>query len=212
MDLRRIFTGGALAVLVLVAGCASVPSAERYVPPPQGATWTTQFSDSGSFGNGVSRGESRMATRMVDGRELLAFEGQQQTLLALPNGNWVGFMAKDGKMTVSFEPASTGWDWPLAAGKSWTREGKIKFHAQNREVTVQSKHVVEAVEEVKVPAGTFQTYRIRTTDTLGNDNIVWYAPEVGLFAKQTLVRSAQHPQGPGRRESELMVFKGPQKY
>jgi hypothetical protein len=208
MDLRHWMKAGTVLLAALLAGCASAPTAERYMPPPQGATWTLQHTDSGSFGAGVSNVGSRMTTRMLNGRELLAFESTQQTVVAQPNGDWVGFMANDGRMLVSFEPVN-GWDWPLQVGNSWTRQAGVRFHAQNRVVPVQSKAVVEAQEQVTVPAGTFWSYRIRTTDSLGTDNLVWFAPELGIFAKQSVTRSAQHPQGAGKRESELMVFKRP---
>jgi hypothetical protein len=99
-----------------------------------------------------------------------------------------------------------GREWPLEAGKNWKRQYKLKFHAQNREAPVENSYVVEAYEEVTVPAGTFKTFRVRSSDTLGNNNVVWYSPELGLFAKQVLQRTEKHPQGPGRRESVLKAY------
>ncbi len=208
MNLRLFARIGTAVLIATVTACASPPSAERYVAPEQGATWTFQFNDSGSYGNGKSVVSSRMAKRVVDGRELLAYENPRQTLLALPNGNWVGFAGPDGKMTVSFDPPS-GFDWPLEAGKSWTRQQTIKFHVPNREVPVRLNSVVEAIEEVAVPAGTFWAYRVRTIDSIGSDNTTWFAPQTGIFVKQLLTRSAQHPQGAGRRESEMLEYKTP---
>jgi hypothetical protein len=211
MNLRLLVRMSTAVLVATVAACASAPLADRYVAPVQGATWTLQHSDSGSYGAGKSVVSSRMAARVVDGRELLAFENPQQTLLALPNGNWLGFAAPDGKMTVSFEPPSS-YEWPLEVGKKWTRQQTMKFHRTGQEVPVRLNQGVEAVEQVTVPAGSFWTYRIRTIDSLGSDNVVWFAPRTGIFVKQLLTRSAQHPQGAGRRESELLEYKTPSRY
>lgn len=43
---------------------------------------------------------------------------------------------------------------------------------------------------------------MRTTDTLGNDNVTWFSPQAGLFVKQSLQRSDKHALGAGRRDSE----------
>ena len=63
---------------------------------------------------------------------------------------------------------------------------------------------VEAYEDVTVPAGTFKAFKVRTTDTMGNDNVVWFSPELGIFVKQNNRRTAQHAQGPGTRDIELV--------
>lgn len=197
--------------LALVAGCAVSPRAERYVAPPAGATWITQHTDSGSYGNGRSEVASRLAQRTWEGETVLGFESPQSTLLAKPTGAWLGTVNAEGKMVVSWSPPLS-WDYPLEVGKTWTRPYKIKFHAQNREVPYDARQIVEAHEEVTVPAGTFKTFRVRTSDTLGNENVVWYSPDLGLFVKQVLQRTDKHPQGPGRRESELKTFTAQQRY
>jgi len=55
-----------------------------------------------------------------------------------------------------------------------------------------------------VPAGTFKAFRVRSTDTLGNDNVVWFAPQLGIFVKQNLRRTDQSAQGAGTRDIELV--------
>jgi hypothetical protein len=37
-----------------------------------------------------------------------------------------------------------------------------------------------------------------------NENVVWFSPELGIFVKQNLRRTAKHPAGPGTRDSELV--------
>jgi hypothetical protein len=55
-----------------------------------------------------------------------------------------------------------------------------------------------------VPAGTFKAFKVTSSDTLGNENVVWFSPELGLFLKQTLRRTEKHPAGAGTRETELV--------
>ena len=205
MDIRTLGLAMLLAAALSVTGCASAPRAERYVAPVVGTTWTYQHQDSGSYGNGTSEAPGRFARRTWDGREVMVFEGPQSSIVAQADGSWIAFVGNDGKATVSWDPP-TPWDWPLEAGKNWKRQYKLKFHAQNREAPVENSYVVEAYEEVTVPAGTFKTFRVRSSDTLGNNNVVWYSPELGLFAKQVLQRTEKHPQGPGRRESVLKAY------
>lgn len=66
--------------------------------------------------------------------------------------------------------------------------------------------MVEAYEDVKLPAGTSKTFRVRTSDTLGNENVQWFAPELGLFVKTTMRRTDKHAQGVGTRDAELTAI------
>jgi hypothetical protein len=45
---------------------------------------------------------------------------------------------------------------------------------------------------------------VKSSDTIGNDNTMWLAPELGIFLKQNLVRTAKHEAGPGTRETEII--------
>ena len=58
-----------------------------------------------------------------------------------------------------------------------------------------------------MPAGTFKAFRVRTIDDAGNDNVQWFSPDLGIFIKQSLKRTAKHAQGPGTREIELISQK-----
>jgi hypothetical protein len=198
-----LWKAAAALLLAMIAGCASAPRAERYAALPPGASWVTQHQDSGSFGSGRSEVASRMAEQVWEGQNLLALQSPENTLLIQPTGPWVAMLAKDGKTAVTWDPP-LHWDWPLEVGKSWTRQYKVKIHAQNRIIPFEARSTVEAHEEMTVPAGTFKTFRVRTTDSIGNDNVIWYSPEVGLFVKAINQRTEKHAQGPGRSERQLM--------
>lgn len=64
-------------------------------------------------------------------------------------------------------------------------------------------HVVANVEEIKVPAGTFESYKINVYDNytgkLSSEH--WYSPKVKWFVKNKTYLAS------GVREEELLSFK-----
>jgi hypothetical protein len=79
--------------------------------------------------------------------------------------------------------------YPLAVGKEWSIARKFA----NPNLTEDGKAKVVAVEEITVPAGKYQCYRIEAkTSQSGKQNswqrswIRWYCPEVKWFAKEIL--------------------------
>ena len=58
-------------------------------------------------------------------------------------------------------------------------------------------------EEIRVPAGTFEAFRVETYETQSGELISeqWYAPEVRWFVKSKIYREE------GVVEQELMSFK-----
>ena len=190
---------------LLSAGCGLMaPKAEQYVAPPAGTTWVQMRRDTGSFGSGSAQVQFKfLGPQTWNGQELFAFESEGVTTLITPRtGNWVT-MVRGGKPFLSWEPAA-GWEWPLEVGKKWTRKTVMTVHAQNRQVPYEYTTIVEAHEEITVPAGRFKTFKLRTVDTLGSENTFWYVPELSVFGRQSLKRGAKHPQGAGTREVELV--------
>jgi hypothetical protein len=58
-----------------------------------------------------------------------------------------------------------------------------------------------------VPAGTFKSFKVSTVTSLGEESLVWFSPELGIFVKQSLKRTGMHRQGAGTREIELLSYK-----
>jgi hypothetical protein len=48
---------------------------------------------------------------------------------------------------------------------------------------------------------------VSTVNTLGDDNVSWYSPELGIFVKQMNRRTDKHPQGAGTQNVELVSYK-----
>lgn len=207
-SLKWRFLVAGLSVALVSAGCGLMaPRTERYVAPAVGTTYTNLRRDTGSYGS---------ATVQLPGKYLgeQMWRGQTVRVFETPEGNIIGttgesfaFMAqvKGDTPILTWEPP-VGYQVPLEVGKKWTRKYSLTIHAAKRTIAVEDEQTLEAYEDVTVPAGTFKAWRVRTTDNFGNENMQWYAPDLGVFAKQSLRRTAKHPAGPGTREIELVSY------
>ncbi len=208
LTFRQKLQGAAsgLAVAMLMAGCGLMaPKAERYVAPPVATTWQSARQDTGSYGSGSAKVAGRRGERTFQGAQVLTFEGPDGTIVATPESNWLGIFKGDTPM-VTWDPP-LGWPWPIEVGKTWTREQRMTIHAAKRTVPYVLTQKVEAYEDVTVPAGTFKAFKLSTTTSMGDDNLTWFSPDMGIFIKQSLKRSARHPSGAGSRELELLSYK-----
>ena len=205
MRLTITFRFALASLLVASSGCATSPRWEQYTAPPIGTTWINQFRSSGSYA-GPSEVSSRMGQVTFNGEPHIAFHNGPVTLVARPDGAWVALLGADGKPVTSWDPP-TSFEWPMYVGQAWKSSFKVVNHASNRTASFNADYVVEAFEDVTVPAGTFKVYRVRMTNDQGDDNTWWFCPDNGLFIKQKLVRSASAPSGPGIREAELKALK-----
>lgn len=195
-------TAAVLALGLLAAGAAAQRMERAIGALAPGSVWVNQVEDSGSYGSGRSVRESRMVELPWEGRNLRGIKTGDATLLVQPSGEWVGVLDKDDKLMFRYVPPIS-FDWPLEVGRKSTWTYQLVLPAQDRQVPVEVRQAVEAYEDVTVPAGTFKTFRVRISDTLGNENLEWFSPELGLFVKRSLARTDRHSQGPGRREAEL---------
>jgi len=203
----RLLAAG-LAVALVSAGCGLMaPRTERYVAPAVGTTFTNMRRDTGSYGSSTVQMPGKyLGEQMWRGQKVHAFETPELTTLAT-TGDRFAFITqvKGGAPIVTWNPP-VAWELPLEVGKKWTRKYSFTIHAANRTLAVEDAQVVEAYEDVSVPAGTFKAWRVRSTDNLGNENTQWYAPDLGVFIKQNLRRTAKNAAGAGTREIELISY------
>lgn len=201
---KHLASSGLVAAL-MSGGCALMaPTVERYPQPQAGTTWSQSIRDTGSYGSGSSQGAGRfMPDRTWQGREVHAFEFSGiTTLMTKGSANFIAQLKGDTPV-VSWEPP-IGWVWPLEVGKTWTRTTTFTNHATKQSMKVEYTNTVEAYEDVTVPAGTFRTYRVKTVNSSGDENLQWWSPEAGIHVKQSLRRTAKHPAGPGTRDIEVV--------
>ncbi len=193
-----------LAVALAAGGYALAAPDGGYLAPPLGSTWTTSVRDTGSFGSGTAQVTTAREERQWEGKQIGAYVSPRGATLFNPSdGSWVALLGPDGKPAVSWDPP-IGYAFPLAVGKTWSRPYQVTLYAKNQTVPVDVTWKVEAYEDVTVPAGTFKAFKIVSSDTLGNANIQWFYPELGIFVKASTTRTDKNPSGPGTRESELV--------
>lgn len=197
-----------LAVAALATGCSTAPPrADRYVPPPMGASWVYQVTSSGSFGT-LNQAASPVTVRetVLDGRKLLRFESPSFTTLQTDRVGVVAVLDPAGRPLMRYDPP-LGYEWPLEVGKTWTQDITLTVGAATK-VPMKAVWTVEAYEDVTVPAGTFKAWRVVMTDNFGFRQVTWSVPEkLGTYAKRTSERPATHPQGgAGQQVVELVTL------
>jgi hypothetical protein len=181
------------------------PKLERYVAPPVGTTWERMQTDTGSYGSNIAKSVGTRGERMWQGAKVITFELANCTVIAQQDGAWLGIFKGDTPI-FTFDPPQN-WQYPLEVGKTWSREQRMTIHAAKRTIAYKLTQKVEAIEDVTVPAGTFRTFKVSTTTSLGDENLVWFSPELGIFVKVSNRRTAKHPQGPGTRSIDLLSYK-----
>lgn len=193
---------GTSAIALVVAGCATAPTLAKYPMPPQGATWTSAVTLSGSFGSGSRQSKTTMGMASWEGRNMTAFQGEPITTFVDSNGCWIA-QAAGGKPMFSWNPPICH-RYPISVGNAWSDARQLTMHQAKRTMNVESSWRVEAYEEITVPAGKFPAFRIAYSDNNGTERLDWLNPELGLFVKSSVKRTAKNPNGPGSVESELV--------
>lgn len=196
-----------LSLAVLLSACAAVSPGAHYAAPAAGTSYVSERHDSGSYGNGTFDAPGKVVAREWNGQPVVGFENAQSTLLVSREGAYLGVTAPDGKTVMSWEPAPA--HFPIGVGKSWTEHYKLKLHNPDRDVPFDTTGTVEAYEMVAVPAGRFMAFRMRSHDTLGNENVEWYAPELGMLVKTSQRRTDRNAAGAGTRETQIKSYTRP---
>jgi hypothetical protein len=108
-----------------------------------------------------------------------------------------------GKTIDKNDPPSLPLAWPLETGKQWRNSYVSEDAERKRTQRIDTEVVVAALEEVRVPAGIFEAFRVETYDTQTGELISeqWYAPRARWFVKTRIYRDE------GPLEQALMSFK-----
>lgn len=96
----------------------------------------------------------------------------------------------DPDATTRLDPADHAFHWPLWVGKRWRCHFLWKEPGRPA-LPLLADYYCDAMETVRVPAGTFQALRIwrRTRVAMRGDfvervTLTWYAPEVGYIVRR----------------------------
>ncbi|HEY0825401.1 MAG TPA: hypothetical protein VGD76_16555 [Ramlibacter sp.] len=172
---------------------------DGYAAPAPGSSFVFERRDSGSFGVGTSEGSNEVLEFFLHGQAMVAFDSPGALLVYGRDGSLVGLAARDGSMVATWNPP-VAFPFPLEVGKRWKQKGHIHMHVQDRKLPFETESVVEAVEDLELPAGRFSAWRIRSLDDEGNVSVEWLCPQLGIYVKRSVERTSMHPQGPGRSE------------
>jgi hypothetical protein len=203
---RRWIAAADVATLMLASGCAMLaPKMDAFEAPPVGSTWTTAQVNTGSYGSGTPRIVITRGERAWQGRQAIAYQGPSGSTIAdSVSGKWIALLGPNDAVAVTWDPP-LGYEFPIVVGKTWVSRHRVDNRMTGRAVDFEATWNVEAYEDVTVPAGTFKAYRVRYSDTLGNVDMYWSSPALGINVKSSQTRSASHSQGTGTRETELVA-------
>ena len=193
-----------LCIAVCCFGLSSVFAAP-VIPTAPGTTWRYNMTEEIGKGLNVSNvkadadGKIRLpvlyrleGTEDVDGKDLLKFEMHRagtitNTDLLTVDEHGITCWARvnlDGEF-VKFSPPQTMIDTSLKKGASWD------FNGQAGDLKVKQHYDVVGEEKIDVPAGKFQSFRIRGEQTTPNRMTIdrWFAPGTGIVKDVTTMRA-----------------------
>ncbi len=195
--------------MLLLAGCAAPlpqsPSAglsSRVDAPPValGASWTYRAHDGYTR---LDRGTYR-ETLVAAGARMLTVEvshgsAPAQSHRYTRDWNWIE-KPMTNLQNFRYDPPFPALPFPLEAGKQWRARVKATDPATGRVNTVLVHGDVLGWERVRVPAGEFETIKVRRIVYAGNAEFFrgeehifeydWYAPALGQVVKRST--SSEH--------------------
>jgi hypothetical protein len=180
----------AFACVMLVAAAGAAAAA-----PAAGDSWSYRVVNGY---NGEVRGNLQYRVDKVEADRVavavstdLAALGVPRNELYTADGLWLrhSLINHDQPVEYEFSRPFPVYDFPLAAGKSWSTRVNAVNPASGKRVSVRVDGEVLGTEQVSVPAGSFDTFKIRRRTYAGDfddprseTNIVeteWYAPALG---------------------------------
>ena len=191
------------ALLLLTASCATQLA---QAPPPNmpAAVKAPELRPGGYWRFAVSDGFTRLPRGTVDYRVdtidgdivtvQVKSDAGESTEVYTRNWNWLQRPATN-LQDFAYSPAYRAFDFPLSAGKKWTFRGTARDPADGRTFPVGIEGEVLGWERVKVPAGEFETLKVRRHVHLdyflqgvrGQSLITetdWYAPALNQVARR----------------------------
>jgi hypothetical protein len=195
----------AAIAVAFVASCANLSqtpppgmAAEAAAPQLQpGSTWRYAISDGFTR---IERGTVEYRVRAVEGNVVtvdVTNGTQESTELFARDGNWVQRPATNMQM-FRYNPPYRALDFPLAAGKRWEYKGTATDPADGRSFPLTLSGRVAGWERIKVPAGEFDTLRVRRMVYLDyfrqgdrGQSVIretdWYAPAINQVVRRETI-------------------------
>ena len=199
------FTAALLFVAVSVSGAPLIPT-------KQGTTWQYDVTDEAGGESAPIKSQIRYrinGTQQFAGKELLKLEtlagdiATKTELVAVDQNGIRSFAhtSKDGKM-IGFISPQVIVPPRLKKGASWDCVDEIA------DVRVHQHFTVASVEEISVPAGTFQSFRLHCEESAPMSVVIdrWFVTGTGFVKEISTLRS---PTGDLLRRRTLELVKPP---
>lgn len=202
-NMKLQLANAGIAVVLLSAGCAMAPNRPNSAAP--GSTYVQEVRNTGSYGTQNARNNIKVAgVQTWQNRNVFVYENSGfGSLITVPEtGLWIA-VVKGDTLLISYDPP-IGWGYPLEVGRSGTGKYRTTNHVRKQTFDYEWSWRVDAYEDVTVPAGTFKSYKIVTSDTLGTEGVSWWSPALGVNVKASNRRSVKHPAGAGTNDTEIV--------
>jgi len=167
--------------------------------------------------NGETRGQVTYRVEKVDADRMTESVsadtpvlGAAHTEVVTRDGNWIRhpLVNHDQPVEYEFSPAYPAYAFPLDTGKTWSVRVTGTQTATGQQVSVRVDGEVVGSERVTVPAGSFDTIKVRRATYAGDfeffrreTNIIetlWYAPALGRAVRRERDSSYMDPSRCGR--------------
>jgi hypothetical protein len=101
-----------------------------------------------------------------------------------------GYRNEQDEALTTFKPVEERYRFPLEKGKQWVSEWKMKDHKTGKVTSGGGVFKIISLELLKLPAGNFQTARVRLPVApglpKGMTHYVWFAPKLGITVKEQI--------------------------
>ena len=194
---RRMFCHGLRATLIAVAACVATAVACAAAAPDVGDTFAYRILNgynNEAYKAASYRIQSREADRVVVEVAMKYYAAQSTgTEIYRPDGNWLRhtIVNHDQLVDYTFSPAYPSYQYPLEPGKEWSTRVNAVNALTGASHSVRIDATVVGTERIRVPAGEFDTIKIRRSVYAGDatsymhlteTNIAeteWFAPALG---------------------------------
>lgn len=165
----------------------------EYKAPPKGArfTWRSNWASMPDLVTYEVQGVvDRGGTEYVT---LKSVSGLAETTYAYydtTNFSLKGYRNARDEALTTFKPVEERYRFPLEKGKQWVSEWKMKDHKTGKVTSGGGVFKIVSLELLKLPAGNFQTARVRLPVApglpKGMTHYVWFAPKLGVTVKEQI--------------------------
>ncbi len=196
-----------LAVMLAAVGCRGAPRADAAggepgrgllafdtEPPPGAALWQRPQPRVGDRFTLVRGGHARLSFQVTEvgvNGSVLQDEQGHRLRRDVELGHLGEWDAAGDAAIQRLSPVDVRFHWPLWVGKRWRCE-YVDSTAGGAALRIEAAYLVEGLDTVVVPAGTFQALRIVRRATLkatgeqflDRTTLRWYAPSIGLEVRR----------------------------